>query len=295
MTTPNTTRRKIRAQIKPFSGPQTYPTGWNGYRTFAQIMGDCSPLAAAIMRERYIDNVDIPDALQRGFMVFYEKLSADPDMLADDNKYGVAFPVVANCHANYWNRHRRHHSLEGQAQDQSGDTDEWLLTGLESRRSERWAAWATATDVKLDIENAFARLTEKYTAMNQTLGFRMLVGLYYMTTSVELKDAALIAGISHHYLLDKYVSQVRKDVREIFGEFYTPGMRWIEKYQRGHLEPALQVLERYADNPRMTYAIHTLLEEKSTTEARVNCPWPNSNRFRQRAKEALMKAYRCSA
>ena len=61
----------IRSQIKPFSGPTTYLTGWAGYRTFAQIMSECSPLAAAIMRERGLDSVDIPDALQRGFMVFY--------------------------------------------------------------------------------------------------------------------------------------------------------------------------------------------------------------------------------
>ena len=67
-------RSKIRQQIKPFSGSPTYCTGWAGYRTFAQIMADCSPLAATMLRRRYIDYVDIPDALQRGYMVFYEKL-----------------------------------------------------------------------------------------------------------------------------------------------------------------------------------------------------------------------------
>jgi hypothetical protein len=130
--------------------------------------------------------------------------------------------------------------------------------------------------------------------MEEPKATRYLISLYYLTTQVQLKDAALIAGLNHHTLLDHYVSVVRKATLEEFGELYRPGMRWIEKYQRGHLEPALRVLERYADNPRMTYAIHALLEEKSATEARVNCPWPNSNRFRQRAKEALLKAYNCT-
>ena len=286
---------KIRSQIKPFSGPPTYITGWDGYRTFAQIMSDCSPLAAAVMRERGVDYVDIPDALQRGFMVFYEKLIADPDLLDGQTRYAVAFPVSSNCHMNYWQRHRRHTSLDGMTANGADDPDEWLLTGLEANRTERWASWATATDMRLDVERAFANLVELFSNMEEPKAFRMLVALYYLTTNVQLKDAALIAGINHHYLLDHYVSAVRKEVKREFGELYTPGMRWIEKYQRGHQEPALQVLERYTDNPRMTYAIHSLLEEKSTTEARINCPWPNSNRFRQRAKQALMKAYNCSA
>lgn len=291
----NSKQSKIRKQIKPFSGPPTYPTGWGGYRTFGEIMGDCSPLAAAIMRERGVDNVDIPDALQRGFMVFYEKLSADPDMLDGQSRYAVAFPVYANCHTNYWQRHRRHTSLEGMTANGAHDPDEWLITGLEANRSERWASWATATDMRLDVERAFANLVDLFSSMEEPTASRMLVALYYMTTRVQLKDAAMIVGINYHYLLDNYVSAVRKHVQHEFSELYKPGLRWIEKYQRGHLEPAQRVLDRYEDNPRMTYAINSLLEGKSTTEARLACPWPNSNRFRQRAKQALMKAYNCSA
>lgn len=76
-------------------------------------MEDCSPLAATLMRKRHIDNKDIPDALQRGFMVFWERLVKDPQMLAEESKYAVAFMVEANCHQNYWKRHSRHISLDG--------------------------------------------------------------------------------------------------------------------------------------------------------------------------------------
>ena len=285
----------IRFNIRPFPRIAVYPTGWGGSLTFAQIMDDCSPLAVTLMRKRHIDNKDIPDALQRGFMVFWERLVKDPEMLAEESKYAVAFMVEANCHQNYWKRHSRHISLDGLESNDTDHPDEWMLTGFEANRTEQWAAWATAVDMRLDIERAFAQLVETYMMLADPESTRLLIALYYLTTQVELKDAALIANINHHYLLDSYVSIVRKDVQRVFGELYRPGMRWIEKYKRGHQEPALLVLERYADNPRMTYAIRSLLEEKSTTEARLSCPWPNYNRFRQRAKEALLKIYNCSA
>jgi hypothetical protein len=116
-----------------------------------------------------------------------------------------------------------------------------------------------------------------------------------VTTQVKLEDAALIAGINHHYLLDDYASTVRKDVQQAFGELYRPGTRWIDKFKRGHQQPALLVLEKYQNNPRMIYAIRSLLEEQHPTEARLNCPWPNNNQYRAKAHKALMKAYGCSA
>jgi len=260
-----------------------------------RLWHDCSPLAATILRRRHIDYVDIADALQRGFMVFYEQLSADPNMLVGQSKYAVADPVCNNCHQNYWARHRRHFSFDALDNGNTDHPDEWLVTGLEAHRSEKWAAWATATDTRMDIEQAMGELVERYEQVEEPHGSRLLVALYYMTTQVTLKDAATVAGINYHYLLDRYVCQVRKHVKEAFGEFYQPGVRWMAKYKRGYLQPAKDVLDRYVDNPRMTYAINSLLEEKSTTEDRLACPWPNSRRFRQRAKEALMKAYNCSA
>jgi hypothetical protein len=173
--------------------------------------------------------------------------------------------------------------------------DEWMLTGLEPNRSEVWTAWATAADMRIDIEGIFTQLVAKYEAQPEPYRFRYLVVLYYITTQVKLEDATLIAGINFHYLLDDYASVVRKDVQEAFGELYCPGTRWIDKFKRGHRTPALLVLEKYQNNPRMLYAIRSLLEKQHPTEARLNCPWPNNNQYRARAHKALMKAYGCSA
>jgi hypothetical protein len=40
-----------------------------------------------------------------------------------------------------------------------------------------------------------------------------MVALYYVTTQVKLEDAALIAGINFHYLLDDYASVVAETCR----------------------------------------------------------------------------------
>jgi hypothetical protein len=259
-------------------------------------MEDCAPLAASLIRKRGVAYQDFPDALQRGFMVVWERLAQDTQMFATEGKYAVARIVDANCGTHYWRRHERHLSLDALAGAITTDhPDEWMVTGLEANRSEVWAAWATATDLRIDIERIFSRLVEKYDAQPEPHGFRLLVALYYVTTQVKLHDAALIAGINFHYLLDDYASVLRKDVLEAFGELYRPGLRWIEKFKRGHQEPALLILEQYQDNPRMTYAIRSLLAEQSPAEARLNCPWPHNNQFRARAHKALMKAYGCTA
>ncbi len=289
-------RQSIKVQIRPFPDVATYPTGWAGKRTFAQIMDDCSPLAATLIRKHNIAFQDFPDALQRGFMVVWERLVQETQMFANSDKYSVARIVEANCGANYWRRHERHLSLDALEGTVAEDhPDEWMITGLEASRSECWAAWATATDMRIDIEHIFAQLVAKYESKPEPHGFRFLVALYYVTTQVKLEDAALIAGINHHYLLDDYVSVVRKDVQQAFGELYRPGTRWIEKFKCGHQQPARLVLEKYQRNARMIYAIQSLLEEQPPTEARIKCPWPNSNQYRARAQKALMKAYGCSA
>ena len=289
-------RKSIKNQIQPFPSVATYPTGWAGNRTFAQIMDDCTPLAATLIRKHNIAFRDFPDALQRGFMVVWERLIQDTRMFAHSDKYSVACIVEANCGANYWRRHERHLSLDALEDTITEDhPDEWMVTGLEANRSECWAAWATATDMRIDIERIIVQLVAKYEGKPEPHSFRFLVALYYVTTQVKLEDAAIVAGINHHYLLDDYVSVVRKDVHQAFGELYRPGTRWIEKFKCGHQQPAMLMLEKYQHNPRMIYAIQSLLKDQPPTEARLKCPWPNSNQYRARAQKALMKAYGCSA
>jgi len=277
--------------IRPFPREDVYPTRWAGERTFAQIMDDCTPLAAYLIRRyKKINPHEFPDALQRGFMVVWERLSQNPSLFADADKIAVAGIVRSNFGDNYHQRHQRHLSLDA-LEDQGLDAaDEWMVTGFEANRTEVWAAWATATDLRIDIERIMGRLADIYQKMCEPHGFRHLVALYYLTTQVELKDAALIADINHHHLLDNYVSVVRKDVMREFGELYQPGTRWIEKYKRGHMEPALLILEKYGNNPGMIAAIRSLLEEKTPPQSR-----DVKGYHRMRARRALEAAYHCAS
>ncbi|MCA9886025.1 MAG: hypothetical protein KC708_23785 [Anaerolineae bacterium] len=70
----------FRFNIHPFPRIAVYPTGWGDDLTFAEIMEDCSFLAATLMRKRHIDNKDIPDAFvgnlpNLSFQLKLEKLS----------------------------------------------------------------------------------------------------------------------------------------------------------------------------------------------------------------------------
>lgn len=163
-----------------------------------------------------------------------------------------------------------------------------MITGLEANRQAKcWAAWATATDMRIDIERILAQLVAN-PSPNQNPIVRFLVSHCFIPDNwqFKLEDASLIAGINHHYLLDDYVSIHRKNVQEVFGELYRPGTRWIEKFKRGHQKPALGILEKYQSNPRMIYAIRSLLDEQPPTEARIQCPWPNNNQYRAGAQSA---------
>jgi hypothetical protein len=57
-----------------------------------------------------------------------------------------------------------------------------------------------------------------------------------------------------------------------FGEFYRPGLHWIDKFKCEHWIPTLLVLKKYQRNPRMVYTIRSMLKEQPLTEVRFKCP-----------------------
>src|SRR5690606_25255024 len=125
-----------RFDIRPFPRVATYPTGWAGRRTFEQIMQDCTPLAAFLIRKHGVAFQNFPDAWQRGFMVVWERLVKDTRMFAHADKFVVARMVDANCGLNYLRRHERHLSLDTLEGSVTKDhPDEWMITGMESNRS----------------------------------------------------------------------------------------------------------------------------------------------------------------
>ena len=89
--------KSLKDQIRPFPDVATYPAGWAENLTFAQIMDDCTPLAATLIRKHGKAFQDFPDAVQRRFMVVWEHLEQDTQMFANADKYTVARIVEAQC------------------------------------------------------------------------------------------------------------------------------------------------------------------------------------------------------
>ncbi len=293
MVTVSDRRAFIRSQIRPLSQVQTYQTGWGGYMTFAQIIESLTPLSVSLLcRWEHAYFNEIPDALQRGFMVLWERLVRNNNLLMHLDKYKAATIVSNNCGMGIEKRQKGWQcSFEELTTNSNGaNTDEWFVTGLEHHRSEVWAAWASGTDMRIDIEHIMNNLATDYLRRPAPHGDRYLIALYYITTQVTLEDAAQIAGINHHYLLDNYANGVKQDVMKAFGDIYRPGIRWIEKFKRGNIIPAQKVLNKYQHNPNMVAAIHSLLEEQSSQ------PSPSVKAYhRMRARRALEQAYHCAA
>lgn len=278
----------IRSKIRPFRHFATYNTGWGKDQTFDDIYAVLAPYAVKLFRKYGAFTNEIPDALQRGFMAFWEQLSANPDMLATMSKT-QAVSIILNRGGISIERRRkkRYASLEDLATE-SSDFEDFALTGLESDRSERWAAWATAADYRIDIECIMTRLALKYQNMS-----RYLFALYAVTTSVTITDAAAALGMNMKHFAEVYVKEVREEVQREFAAIYQPPKEWIEKYRSGHVAPAKRVLERHLDNPNYVAAIRSLLDEQlpdvAAAQYRVK---PGTIRAcRTRARKELAAAY----
>lgn len=286
-------RTLIRSQIRPFSSRASYPTGWAGNLTFAQIRDGCIPIATRLMKRYAMHSQDIPDALQRGFMVLWERLVDDPEHLADKELFDTACIVHSNCGKHYWDRHNRHINFEDMRLGQERDhPDEWLISGLEQGREERWAAWATAIDRRVDLEATLATLCQRYEGLPEPESRRHLVALYYLTTEITLKDAGLIVGLTYKYFAETYAKPVRADLTEAFAFLHDERpVPWTVKLERGHTEPAERVMARYTNQPHMRYALQTVLDGLTPQEARENSPYPHVRQLRHRARKALETAY----
>jgi len=113
-------------------------------------------------------------------------------------------------------REQQYDSFEELVSDDRHDTaDEHAITGWEYNREERWAAWATDIDLRLDVEQVMGKLAAKYIDSP-----KHLIALYQVTTSVKRCDAAQLAGVTHWNWLKTYVEPVLRDVRYEFAQVF---------------------------------------------------------------------------
>jgi hypothetical protein len=271
----------IRSKIRPFPCVATYPTGWGGKLTFEQIAAQVSPRAAWKFKHFGVYGQDIPDSLQTGLMKLWETLSETPDMLADKGLGDAMWIVIGASNSNWHVRyHRRYMTFTDVVDDNDyDDADEYGISGLTNPSewwcsNERWAAWASKVDFRLDITEAIHAIAEEYAD-----DIKGLVALYILTTSAD-SQATLDAHNLAHSMVYERMTAIKHRLQRILKEYEPIQPRtWQERLQSGEVEPYLTVVEHYQDKPLALFALYTL-----TTEAQVR-------KFARDEKERKMITY----
>ena len=289
----STIRTKIRQQIKPFQREVTYTTGWAGELTFAELEAQIAPQIANRIKRFGVYGQDIADSVQIGLMRLWLRLVDEPDFLADDTLTRSVWRAIAVCGCTtILSRNRRYHFFSDMEENTGVDTDEYAVHGFDRRTQiwdaiERWARFATETDIRMDIEQAINAIAERYA--DDITG---LVALYLLTT-----EAKPLETIAAHRLPRSSVyarmDQIRERLQKLLVD-YKPRERrtWRDRFDAGEIAPYLQVVAHYEDRPLALAAIYTL-----TTQAKVRHFATNENerrrvtQYRRAAVKRLAAAY----
>lgn len=307
-------RSIIRSQITPYARVQTYPTGWAGSQSAAQLYDDLVEYAANVMKRNGLQPDERLECLQTGFAALLSTLKSQHDFLAGKSRQQAVFFILARCKSSSLRAYdRRHEGLEALgSSDWRSTAEEHAITGYEHDRDERWAAWATDVDVRIDIERVMHRLAARYFD-----SFRHLIALYYLTTQISRQDAAALAGLTPWNWMQNYVEpvlqQVRYEFAQVFleqhdysqpearpladrpsdGRFTTPYSAWREQYRQGRTEPALSLLRTYRDMVCISHALQAQIDGRTYSEAAI-AAGRNPASFRRhmkRAAQLLAAAY----
>lgn len=284
----STIRTRIRQQIKPFQREVTYTTGWAGELTFAELETQIAPQIANRIKRFGVYGQDIADSVQIGLMRLWLRLVDEPDLLADDTLTRAVWRAIAVCGCTtILSRNRRYHFFSEMEENTGIDTDEYAVHGFDRRTQiwdakERWARFATETDILLDITRAINVIADRYA--DDITG---LVALYLLTT-----DAKPLETIAAHNLPRSSVyarmDQIRERLQKLLAD-YRPRDRhtWRDRFEAGEIEPYLQVVAHFEDRPLALAAIYTL-----TTRTKVRHFAANENerqRLRQYRRAALKR------
>jgi hypothetical protein len=287
----------IRSQIRPFPRVATYPTLWGGELSFEQISDDISPRAAKMLIRQYrVWPQDMDDCLQNGLMYIWQQLVEDRQFLA---KMTIRDAAIIVCHrsksTSIRKQNLRYEYMEDfWAKQDFKHPEEMRIGGLERFRiaGERWATWATLTDIRIDIERAVLTVYEQ--VKDDPAG---LLALYAATTSTTSKDLAYVVPGKGEDAIRWRAAAIRNQLRGMLGTLQREQPAWREKFDAGEVEPAMKLLERHPEHDIRHAAIRGLIEGKSSRQA-AQAFGHNVNTLqyhRRRANKELAQAYGCTA
>jgi hypothetical protein len=290
-------RSDFRSQIRPFPQEPVYPTGWAGTLPFERIAEEVRPRAAKMLLKQYrVWAQDLDDCLQNGLSYLWGQLVVNRAFLAHSSRLDAAILV---CHRSKSTTMRKYNRRYDYIEDLWADSglqhaDERGISGYEHFQfaGEPWAAWATLTDLRVDLERAILAVYEQVKGDHAGL-----LALYAATTDVTCKDLAYIVPGKGEEVIRRRAVTIREELRTHLRDLDSQPTRWQDKFQAGDVTPAQQLLTQYQHNAMMAQAIHSLLEGKSLRKAAAEVGY-NVNSFqnyRKRAGLQLARAYHCTA
>ncbi|MEM9951062.1 MAG: hypothetical protein AAF846_05650 [Chloroflexota bacterium] len=285
----------IRRHIRPFPRECRYSTGWNGEMTFAEIRDALMPNLNRLMRYYRRVDVDIPDMIQDGFMRLWQELSENPALFADTDHGGAVKWVLNRTGAS---RYRRWFRREMYIEDhlvRDNDPDEMQINGLGTGYHEGYAHFTRAVDLRLDICRAVEQCANKYQDSQPHLA-----ALYYITTSVQCEDAAMLAergGKKRNWWLTSVVKPVREELYRALDRYPPKKIRWQDKFDAGNDVPFLRVLSAYKEkgDERMCTTLTHLQEGKRRKDLmqELDIPMSTVGYLRRVAYRELDRVYGC--
>lgn len=286
-----------RFGIRPFPRVATYPTLWGGKLSFEQISNAVRPCAARMLLRQYrVWPQDLDDCLQNGLMFLWLQLTENHDLLAD---MSVREAAILVCHrsksTSIRKQNLRYEYMEDfWAKHSFQHPDERSINGMERARiaGEPWAAWATLTDIRIDLERAVLTVYEQ--VKDDPVG---LLALYAATTSATSKDLAYIIPAKGEEAIRWRAVAIREQLRALLRTLQPERPSWRAKFNAGEIEPALKLLQSHPEHDIRHAAIRSLIEGQSARQA-AQVFGHNANTLqphRRRANQALAQVYSCSA
>lgn len=221
------------------------------------------------------------------------RYSWDSLALAQDDLKRAVWRAIAVCGcATLFSKNRRYELFCDIDANTGVDTDEYAVHGFDQRvqiwdAQERWAGYATETDIRMNIAQAINAIAERY--VDDITG---LVALYLLTTEAKPLETIVAHRLPRSSFYAR-IDQIRERLQKLLSD-YKPRDRqtWRDRFNAGEIAPYRQVVAHYADRPLALAAIYTL-----TTRTKVRHFAANENerqrlrQYRRAAVKRLAAAY----
>lgn len=248
---------------EPETPAPTYPTRWGGQMTLEQIITDPQVRRAAFAKAGRLglSHDDCEDCLQEGFIKLWQKLGADPGLLADKGPVWAGIYVAYSGNPKQFHRHNRRQQaltgprFEGQA------ADEYTKPASLSGERPTHAGWTQQVDETIDV-NLFASAMTAHFAADP----RKLVALQAITGAISAQQAAHQLGMHEKNFAAAIGNQVRQEAQALLPNTLKAARpeSWETQLTRGEgVEPITRIAQEVQHNQRLLLALYVV-----TTSAR---------------------------